>query len=283
MDHPMDSFDQILHEIAKKHSAPTGNSTPTSVPARPEPACSICDDLGYVTHKVPVGHPDFGKAFPCRCQTEKLRTQRESRIRALSALGIFSDKTFEVFKTDRPGLTEAQQERLRNAYELAGRYATRQLEHPWLLLTGPYGSRKTHLAAAIANYWVGEYGEQAMLVTIPDLLDHLRAAFAPDADVRYDDLFDQVCEAPLLVLDDLGAESSTNWAKEKLYQLFNHRYVRHLPTVVTTNVDLDLLDGRIRSRLVDHMLTQSVVLFVPDHRGPAPQAELDLTTLDRYA
>ena len=59
---------------------------------------------------------------------------------------------------------------------------------------------------------------------MPDLLDHLRATFAPGSDVSYDELFETVAIAPLLVLDDLGTQSSTQWAQEKMFQILNHRY-----------------------------------------------------------
>ena len=64
----------------------------------------------------------------------------------------------------------------------------------------------------------------ALFVTVPDLLDHLRSTFSPQSTISYDKLFEQVRKTPLLILDDLGTESATAWAKEKLYQLFNHRY-----------------------------------------------------------
>jgi len=245
------------------------------------PKCPICDDIGYVTHNVPVEHPDFGKSFPCRCQMDKLQVQRQKRVRALSALEAFANKTFDTFNPVRPGLTDEQHGALMAAYELAVRYA----EEPngWLLLTGTYGSGKTHLAAAIANYRVSIFGEQVMLITAPDLLDHLRATYGPTSEVGYDELFDRIRNASLLVLDDLGAESPTPWAKEKLYQLLNHRYTRRLPTVITTNIDLELIDDRIRSRLTEQALTQSIPLDLPDHRGASAKVELNLTNLNRYA
>jgi DNA replication protein DnaC len=61
-------------------------------------------------------------------------------------------------------------------------------------------------------------------VNVPDLLDELRATFAPDAPQRYDDLFTRVREAPVLILDDFGAHQTTPWAQEKLYQILNYRY-----------------------------------------------------------
>ena len=90
-----------------------------------------------------------------------------------------------------------------------------------------------------------------MFVVVPDLLDHLRATFNPSSGTSYDRLFDEVRSSPLLILDDLGTQSATPWAREKLYQLFNYRYVAELPTVITTSAKLEDIDPRIQSRMLD--------------------------------
>jgi DNA replication protein DnaC len=91
---------------------------------------------------------------------------------------------------------------------------------------------------------------------VPDLLDHLRAAYKPDAEVAYDQLFEQVRNAPVLVLDDLGTQSATAWAQEKLFQIINERFNARMPTVVTTSSDLRDFDERLRMRLGDPSLPQ---------------------------
>ena len=68
------------------------------------------------------------------------------------------------------------------------------------------------------------------------------------------------------MLDDLGAESQTPWAQEKLFQLINHRYNEQLPTVITSNVDLDRMDGRIRLRLLHTQLSRHVYVSAADYR-----------------
>jgi DNA replication protein DnaC len=90
----------------------------------------------------------------------------------------------------------------------------------WLTLLGPYGLGKTHLAAAIAHEVLGR-GETVLFAVVPDLLDHLRATFEPQSTVAYDERFELVRSVRLLILDDLGTESATLWAREKLYQLVN--------------------------------------------------------------
>ncbi|MFO7738631.1 MAG: hypothetical protein R6V46_09160 [Desulfatiglandaceae bacterium] len=55
----------------------------------------------------------------------------------------------------------------------------------------------------------------------------------------------------MLVLDDLGTESATPWAKEKLFQLINSRYVARLPTVVTTASPIRELDPKLSIRFMD--------------------------------
>jgi DNA replication protein DnaC len=171
-------------------------------------------------------------------------------------LEALAEKRFDTFNPDGIGLPEHDQTNLRNSFESVVAYA----ENPfgWLVLRGGYGAGKTHLAAAVANRRL-ELGYEAVFVSVPDLLDHLRATYRSELDETYNSRFEQVRNTPLLVLDDLGVESPTSWAVEKLYQIFNHRYNARLPTVVTTNHELEELEHRLRSRLSDPDLPSQVI------------------------
>ena len=226
--------------------------------------CPVCEGLGYLYRDVEPGHPDFGNPIICRCKEGELARKRLEDLRQASNLGLLSRLTFKTFKPEGYGLPPRQKQNLRRAYELAREYA----EQPqgWLILTGGYGCGKTHLAAAIANYCV-EQGRPTLFVVVPDLLDHLRAAFRPDSPVTYDQRFEMVRTAPLLILDDLGAQSTTPWAQEKLYQILNYRYNAQLPTVITTNHRLEEIDPRFLSRMTDPDLCQIYIIEAPDFRG----------------
>ncbi len=137
-------------------------------------------------------------------------------------------------------------------------------------MIGTYGSGKTHLAAAIANYRASQ-GFPVMFVVVPDLLDHLRATFNPNASTSYDRRFDEIRTASLLVLDDLGTQAMTPWVREKLYQLFNYRYNAALPTVITSADDLDEIDPRLRARLLDRRLCMIQPITAPAYRGGRPR------------
>ncbi len=106
-----------------------------------------------------------------------------------------------------------------------------------------------------------------LFIVVPDLLDHLRATFNPARGMRLDKRFDEVKTASLLILDDLGTESATAWAQEKLYQLFNHRYNARLPTVITTAMPIEDIDKRLASRMLDGTRCTFFVLEVPSYRG----------------
>jgi DNA replication protein DnaC len=211
----------------------------------PEPTCPICKDFGFVRHDVPIGHADFGRAIPCSCRQGEVR----DRLKRRSHLGALADRTFENFlPSGRAPLSEQARRRLAQSLEECRRYA----EDPpfWLLLSGPPGCGKTHLAAAIANRQM-ELDVEVFFSVVPDLLDHLRATFGPGSDVTYDELFETIKSSPMLILDDLGTQSSTQWAQEKLFQILNHRYTTNLPTVITTNEPILKLDERLRARLED--------------------------------
>ena len=86
--------------------------------------------------------------------------------------------------------------------------------------------------------------------------------------------FQRVKTTPLLILDDLGTQSATPWAKEKLYQIFNERYNAKLPTVITTSEKIENLDARIQSRMLDNRLCSIYAILAPAYRGgggPRPE------------
>jgi DNA replication protein DnaC len=225
--------------------------------------CPYCGGLGYVRENVPVGHPNFGKLFPCRCQMAEIEQKRMETLRSLSNLKHLGHMTFDTFVTQSPDLLPDQSTSLQSAFEQALAYANDP--KGWFVLLGGYGCGKTHLAAAISNHLV-QHGRQVIFVAVPDLLDHLRATFSPESPVSFDEQFERVRNAPLLVLDDLGTESGTAWAQEKLFQIFNHRYNVHLPTIITSNQQLSEIDPRLRSRIEDLEHTTILIIRAPDYR-----------------
>ena len=131
-------------------------------------------------------------------------------------------------------------------------------------VTGPAGTGKTHLACAVLRSWAAGHprvvgrrspytSRIASFVTIPEMLLELRASYNP----RHDGLSETGLVAdysgmPALVLDDLGAEKSTDWTWSALYAVIAARINWMRPTIVTSNLSLDeidALDPRLASRL----------------------------------
>ena len=240
--------------------------------------CPHCHGVGYLRSDVPVGHVEFGKLEICTCRHSKVAENIRDRLFAMSHLDELKELTFESFKPrGRKGLGEMQARSIEMAFNHAQHYA--KSLNGWLLLQGGYGSGKTHLAAAVANFVVG-MGVPTLFLTVPDLLDALRFAYGSE-DTTFEERFEQIRSAKLLVLDDFGTQNATGWAQEKLFQIINYRYINKLSTVVTTNLSLDEIEPRIRSRLSDPDLVSSVKMSAPDFRRPMEDtSHPELSSLD---
>jgi DNA replication protein DnaC len=179
-------------------------------------------------------------------------------------LELMKKMSFKNFDYKRMTLSFEQKQNLEQAYRVALNFA--QSPQGWLILAGDNGCGKTHLAAAIANYLL-ENNRQVLFVVVPDFLDYLRSAYNPDSRISYDEIFEKVKKTPVLILDDFGEQAITQWTQEKLYQLINYRYNARLATVITTCFDLDDIESRISSRMVDTSLSMLFNINAPDYRG----------------
>ena len=142
------------------------------------------------------------------------------------------------------------------AYQIAKEYATKLIEARKyneqysrnMLLIGPVGLGKTHLAAAVANA-LRDQMIPCLYATAERLFD---AFYAADFE-RKDEIIEQSSTTPLFVLDELSqlyvkAETDGAYQKAQLFRIIDSRYKRHLPTIITTN-ELKNLDQPTLDRL----------------------------------
>lgn len=123
-----------------------------------------------------------------------------------------------------------------------------------LYFCGDVGSGKTHLAVAVMNELMQLKRVPALFVTVPELLDNLRGAYNdPGRDL--DEWMEAVKNADLLVLDDLGSERVTEWVRERIFVIVNHRYREALPTLFTSNIGPEELPRQLGERTASRIIS----------------------------
>ncbi|MFQ5381445.1 MAG: ATP-binding protein [Dehalococcoidia bacterium] len=247
----MERIGEILSRNANVGSSPLIGLTSRSdevAADEPDGLCPECGGAGFVRRDLPLDHPRFGKAEPCSCILAESDAERRERLARLSNLSPLAHLTFEALvRTPLEGLIAEEQIEAAKEYAAGGA--------GWLVVSGASGSGKTVLAAAIANARI-EAGLAALYMVAADLLDHLRGSYEADGrDMGYEQMLGQVKETPMLILDDIDAVAATDWAREKLFQVLNHRLVAGLATVLTCS-DSRRLDERIQSRLRSGLVAQ---------------------------
>lgn len=195
--------------------------------------------MRYLAYDVRPGHALFGHTMPCpTCASDR----QQQYLQELCGL------TGEMLAWTRANT-------LRTTVNAAAYDAALALSAApaWFYtLVGPTGVGKTRLLTMIVNE-ARQAGCTAVYTTTAELLDHLRAAYAPGAQVSSDGLLDKVTSCTVLALDECDRYNPTPWAEEKFFQLVERRY-RAGDTRLTgfaTNASLDALPQYVTSRLYD--------------------------------
>ncbi|KPL86262.1 hypothetical protein SE18_14845 [Herpetosiphon geysericola] len=214
----------------------------------------------------------FGKLQTCQCLQQRQNERRRGELHAKSGLASFRGKTFATFDNTVAGVGVA----------VGAAQAFAANPDGFLTLVGNPGCGKTHLAQAIGNELQAS-GFEVVWSTAPDALRLLRSTFdqtSAKPKNSFDEQFELFRKAPILLLDDLGAENATDWGKETLFQLLNERYEYQRPTVITSNLHPNTAEAnrrfgmRLCSRLLDAVQGQLVVLSAADYRRRDPMDRL---------
>lgn len=155
----------------------------------------------------------------------------------------------------------------RTAHKAAIAFASGNAAHWFLTFIGEAGRGKSHLAIGIGWHWLENDIGLMKYYQVESLLDELRRGYDAkpgQALYSFDQLMKWIKEVSLLILDDLGVEQSTPWARAKLDEIIDHRYVNEMPTVFTTNLTVDELQSRVSSRLSEG---EVIILTGIDFRG----------------
>ena len=239
-----------LRELMAEITARNGGGAPAEVFK-----CPACEDTGFVAVDAD-GHARWKR---CECAEKELEANRRAAMVAWCELPPpMRSLAFGAIEA-RKGVVG-----LAEAMSWLRLYAKGEVEQPWVWLHGEKGLGKTHLAVAVLNYRL-EHPDLPLgkFVHVEDWLDHLRDGMS---DNSYSERFHLYCEAPLLVMDDLGAHQGTPWAVAKVAQLVDYRYRNKLATIFTTNPKATLPE-RAEDRLRDSRLCRRFELSGPSYRS----------------
>jgi DNA replication protein DnaC len=133
---------------------------------------------------------------------------------------------------------------------------------------GHVGTGKTHLAVSLLKKAIVDLCIQTEVITGVNLLYEIKATFSDRSNENSDEIIARYSNIPLLIIDDLGAERSTDWVREVFYLIIDNRYSAMLPTIVTSNFSPKDLADKLDDRMISRLLDGAIILNLegPDHR-----------------
>jgi DNA replication protein DnaC len=239
--------------------------------------CPLCDDTGWKP-----ADDSNGVRRVVRCDCWRERVGRE-RLADANVPKRYQHCTLANFTAYNESLERAV-EKARVVAEGFRQERSRDEVGRGLLLEGQPGVGKTHLAVAVLKQVIATTGARGLFYDTRDLLRVIRSTYDPSIRTTELEVLRPVMDADVLVLDDLGAEKTSEWVEETMNLIVNTRYNEKRLTIFTSNFEdipddtdpnalLFRIGSRMRSRL--HEMCEFIVMDAADYRERPQNAGAD--------
>ena len=214
-----------------------------------------------------------------KAESDRLELKEQNERRAKAERLFDRSKMGKRFKT-RSFETFILNDQNAKAYQAVKRYSDNFKKHAdqglGFMLSGSYGTGKTHLVAALAIDLINK-GIPVVFGTMISLLGKIKQTYGGSWNQEDElEIIETYSSVDLLIIDDLGKERTSEWALEKLFSIVNSRYENNLPVIITTNYDLEGLVDKLaingNSDIADslvsrlHEMCVGIRLNTSDHR-----------------
>lgn len=208
-------------------------------------SCPKCEDKGFVN------------GIMCDCFKDLLKSLEYEKLCSKLPVG---NCRFDNFKLDYypDGAGTSPRRRMESVLNYCKSYATDfSRRSPSLLLYGKTGLGKTHLSLAVAGKAV-ESGYGVIYTSAQNLFNKLEKEKFGRSDGNTEET---ILDCDLLIIDDLGAEFTTQFTVSALYNIINSRELEGKPTIISTNLTPEQLTSTYSERIASRILSNFVMLY----------------------
>ena len=213
---------------------------------KPKWDCPLCEDRGYLAD-----------GTLCKCYQQE-RIQNIIEQSGMSA--AMQQYRFENFYLDGFDKPEDIQKKVEWCKQFA-RQIVNGTCNDSLFLRGDVGRGKTHLSSAIANAVLAG-GKTVIYKRAADLFDMIRRYKYEESTQRWHEVLDQLISCDLLVIDDLGAERTTDFVTEQLVFLLEERNYRNKPWIINSNLKLSQIQDSYNTRVSDRIMDRATAILL---------------------
>lgn len=218
--------------------------------------CPICKDQAYVNGTM------------CHCFERKIV---DALYRQSNMTQVLDRENFETFNLDYYGRdipvnkhwTASPYENAKNTLQIVkgfvNRFSTQESNRGNLLLYGEPGLGKTFLTNCIAKSLL-DHGHTVLYLSANDIFEQVFGQYLMNKKLELEELYKYIYNSELLIIDDLGTETTNTFVCSKLFEVINQRGLTGKSTVISTNLSMKDLQERYSERIMSRIVESYTVL-----------------------